>query len=174
MAKKMSIKDLNKYLSSFKYGSIYGEFPYDYYSIEPALFEREKTGICWDFVAYEAWYFNKYFPKTDYRVYYIESDDGEFCHSFLVYKRIGMYHLFEACRAPKGIKQFNTIEELLNYQVEKLVPYDIDNNRMPYIIFEYTPPEEYDLAVDAYMKHIYHTGKKIRSYENYFGLISGV
>jgi hypothetical protein len=176
MGKVKTIEALNEYLNTFSYGSIYGDLPYDYYSIDPVTFEREKKGVCWDFVAFQADYFNKHFYNP-YKIYYLESNDGMFCHAFMVYKtNLNRYTVFESCASIKGLHEFENMSKAIDYEIHKLVPCRGKSKarKLPYILYEYKVPEEYGLTADKYMEHIYHTGTLLRDYDRYSELIRGV
>jgi hypothetical protein len=171
MLRAGSILELNAELNKFSYGCIYGSFPYYYRSVEPRVFEKMKKGVCWDFVAYQKYFFDKKFPDIRYKIYYLESDFGQTCHSFMIYETgLGRFGSFESCHDPKGVRLFESSEEAIDYVVNNFVK----KKNQAYILFEYEPPDRYELPVDDYMKYIYRNGKRIRDINGYREIISGL
>ena len=169
-----TIIEFNAQLNEYKYGCIQGTFPDDYRSIEPSLFDRVKKGVCWDFVAFQAYYFTKMFPLIKYKFYYLEAKDGELCHSFMIFRSgLDEYCIFESCKHPKGIRRFKHVNDALDYEVKLLVDRS-GWGYAPYIIYEYELPKEYNLDCCDYMKHVYHTGKMLRNNRDYYDIIRGV
>lgn len=181
MANTESIEELHKRLSGFSYGTIYGSFPHDYRSVEPAVFAREKKGVCFDYVAYQADYFKKNYPGIKYDLFYFETNFGEFCHTFMLYKNLGVYNIFEACMTPKEIISNPRYMPLMKTKIYQLL--DIakthrgDNfltrHRAPYVLYKYKAPQKYGLYIDGYMEYIYHTGELIKDNDNYLKRVIG-
>lgn len=116
---------LNK---EYKYGVVVNSKPVvnlnnfdffkDYKSLSVSEFERYKTGVCWDFVHYEA----DWFRNTGYKweSYYIEvqDEDGDLpTHCFLTFTIPGsskVYYFESSWGKYKGIEEFDSISSLLN------------------------------------------------------------
>lgn len=125
------IKKFNKYLNTnYKYGVIHNgkiitgnelednfNFYDDYRSLSISEFEKYKTGVCWDYVHYEAKWFKDHGYK--YETYYIEvNDNSGDCptHTFLVFylpNSSKAYYFESSWYTYRGIEEFNNINSLL-------------------------------------------------------------
>ena len=116
--------------SRFQYGiKINGKFDpnriltdedYDKHLVhqKPLDFEKSMVGVCWDCVAYEAWYFKKHFPGVKFRTYYLQYFHKNDCpsHTILTFEMNGAHYLFE-CSFQKysGIYIAQSEVDLLNW-----------------------------------------------------------
>lgn len=118
----------NELSKNYKYGAVKNgkpvkninnfDFYSDYNSITPKEFEKYKAGICYDFVHYEALWFQK--NGYQFETYYLEAydEDGD-CpsHTFLVFylpDSKKAYYFDPPNNRGKGIEEFNSKTELLN------------------------------------------------------------
>lgn len=125
------IIDFNKELNSkYQYGVIKNgkiitgneleykfDFFNDYRSLSVSEFEKYRTGVCWDYVHYEAKWFKDHGYK--YETYYIEVNDGSGdcpTHTFLVFylpNSTKVYYFESSWYQYRGIEEFNDINSLL-------------------------------------------------------------
>lgn len=63
----------------------------------PRQFQKQKGGVCWDYVLYEADWFSKNLPRVPYKAYYVMFDDGVVypTHTFLAFQVGHKHFLFE-------------------------------------------------------------------------------
>ena len=123
------IIDFNKTLNKdFSYGVVYkgkvitnlSKFNFwdDYKSLTIREFEKYKTGVCWDYVHYEANWFKKNGYK--YETYYIEGldKDGDMpTHTFLLFylnDSSKTYYFESSWGKYRGIEEFDSTTKALN------------------------------------------------------------
>ena len=127
------ILDLNKMLNQYEYiipnnGNIITQISEDsfnkYKLLSPDEFKKYKGGICWDYVVYEAYWFDKYFTNIPYSVYFEVLDNKTDCptHTFLIFEYGGKYYWFESSWKPMcGIYGgFDTEKDAVDYVMSKL------------------------------------------------------
>ncbi|MBR5370258.1 MAG: hypothetical protein IK137_03025 [Bacilli bacterium] len=119
----------------------------------PEELKKSKLGVCWDQVELERYYFKE--KGIDINSYFIVHYDGAKCpcHTFISFKENGKYYWFEhAWPMHKGIKEFDTIEDLLNDVREKFIalelPNGYDENHL--FIFNYKEPKPHLGALEFY------------------------
>lgn len=133
---KISLNDilyLNKMLNQYEYiipnnGNIITQVSEDsfnkYKLLSPDEFKKYKGGICWDYVVYEAYWFDKYFTNIPYSVYFEVLDNKIDCptHTFLIFEYGGKYYWFESSWKPMcGIYGgFDTEKDAVDYVMSKL------------------------------------------------------
>ena len=172
-----SINDFYKYLcDNTNYGLVINNRAYKdngnlsdklwdkYKTISPQDFEKYKTGTCWDYVAYEDYYFKTNFPEVKYKLYYCEflfhnkeENNWNQCqtHTWLVYSLNNKYYIFEvAWDSHKGIKEFNSESDMINYYIKELQKankkeYKYDKEL--YKLLEFKQWNDYGLDFDSYM-----------------------
>ena len=131
---------------------------YEYYKmLKPEEFEKYHGGICWDYVAYEADYFNKNFPEIKYSVYFIVSinDDDQPTHTFLLFKHKNYTYWFESSwKSMCGVYRFNNESEALDYICKELRK-GIKNYKKQYAI-KFNPLDKklFGLNTTEYMKYM--------------------
>lgn len=120
-----NIKAFNEFMNEyFNYGILVDGKIYEDYTKEVITsyrtlsikdFQEYKTGICWDFVQYEACWFLKH--KLKYKTFYIEietEDNSNPTHTFLVFFLNDKVYYFESSWYEyKGIEEFDNLEDLL-------------------------------------------------------------
>ena len=121
------IQELLKTLNSYDYGYIsknkekvkeMKNFFYDYRSSSISEFEKNKIGVCWDYVHYEANWFKKH--KYKYETYYIQVQDKDNncpSHTYLVFylpNDLNVYYFESSWEKYKGIERFDNINQLHN------------------------------------------------------------
>jgi hypothetical protein len=118
------IKKFNKLLNSYKYGipkngkigNTSAEDFYKNYRLESIQeFEKNKGGVCWDFVYYEDYYFKKNFKGVPTKLFYIIIDDNKNCptHTFLTFSYKSKYYWFESSWSKySGVHEYNSESEL--------------------------------------------------------------
>lgn len=122
------IKEFYDSIKSFEYGVIHNgkpitnlssfDFWNDYKSLTISEFEKYKTGVCWDFVHYEAKWFNEHGYK--YETYYIETvdHDGDYpSHTFLLFylpDDSNVYYFELSWGKYRGIEIFKNKNEAIN------------------------------------------------------------
>lgn len=119
------IYELLNTLNSYNYGYIVNgiietdmeRFFDNYKSLTIKEFEKYKTGVCWDYVHYEANWFKSHGYK--YETFYIQvQDEDNDCssHTYLIFYLPGsnMPYYFESSWGNQGIEKFKNITELHN------------------------------------------------------------
>lgn len=165
----VDIIEFNKATNNMEYivpngGNIITEISEDdYYKfyklLSPEEFEKYNGGVCWDYVLYEAKYFDKFFPDIPYKTFYFCSERGN-SHTFLIFELDGMYYWYESSwKSQVGIYGFRTERDAVDY-VTNLLLNDLtrrENNGIPmrgYII-EYNVDEiKVGVRCMAYMNHM--------------------
>ena len=133
---KISFNDilhLNKMLNQYEYiipnnGNIITQVSEDsfnkYKLLSPDEFKKYKGGICWDYVVYEAYWFDKYFTNIPYSVYFEVLDNKIDCptHTFLIFEYGGKYYWFESSWKPMcGVYGgFDTEKDAVDYVMSEL------------------------------------------------------
>ena len=172
-----SPKELGMALSDFRFdyisyldGKLIDKNEYKTLSIEEVL--KYNAGRCWDVTAIEECCFEQNFPHIWHRCYYMESEDGNKTHSWLLY------------RDPTDMKyrpMFNISHEdydewynsKSDYSLEVMI-YDTiysmykDPEVDPCVVFEYIPPSEYHLDRERFRKYIFNTGTLLINSNEYF------
>ena len=128
---------------------------------------NSKIGTCWDQVELERLWFekNRYSFKTIFAWFEVNRENDFPTHTFLIYESNGKFywfeHAFEAC---KGIHEFDTEEEAINYFKEKQIEFTLRNNKNikeedkeTLTCYEYSKPD-YHLGVEEYLEFV--TSKK--------------
>ena len=128
---------------------------------------ESKTGTCWDQVELERLWFekNNYSFKTIFIWFEVNRPNNLPNHTFLIYESDGKYYWFEhAYEDFKGIHEFETEEDAINYIKENQYLFALNNNydikeeeKDCLIAYEYSKPNNH-LGVDDYINHV--TSKK--------------
>ena len=120
------IIELLKRLNTYDYGYIKNgkkikgmeNFFDDYKSLTISEFEKYKIGVCWDYVHYEAYWFDKHGYKYDTFYIQVQDEDND-CpsHTYLVFYLPGsnkVYYFESAWGKYQGIEEFDNINKLHN------------------------------------------------------------
>ena len=185
--KQKKIEEFNKKLNDYDYGFLLNGkrlvgFDLDfnkYKTIDPKDFAKHKVGVCWDYVEYESYYFDKYLNMifTSYKLiknntfsmYYMQhiDKDGDMpTHTWLGYKLNDTIYSFESSwKSIRGIKSHESETKMLDYyRSQQEEYYNKTNNKLGrYIIIKYLPLDEYNLSPDQYMKKVFKTGVIVQS-----------
>lgn len=172
----LDVIELNKRLNAFSYGtwvsngfSYMGNYGLEkgiHRTIHPNEFIEHKIGVCWDYVNYEAFWFDANVPLLPYRLYYIEYNKGSNTHTWLTFKTPeNKIVLFESClNGRKGIFAFKTEKDMLDYYCKELVRYMIDKS---YSVFRYVRPSHYGMNAEEFKNYIYSHGQMVRDSNGY-------
>lgn len=133
---------------------------YKYYRLlSPEEFEKYNGGVCWDYVLYEAKYFDKFFQDVWYKTFYFCSERGN-SHTFLIFELDGIYYWYESSwKVHVGIYGFRTEKDAVDYVTNLLLDDLIyrENNGVPmrgYVV-EYDVDEiKVGSRCMAYMNHM--------------------
>lgn len=127
-----------------------------------------KHGTCFDQVELERNWFseNNYKFKTIFLCFKLDKPNNLPTHTFLIYEKNNKYYWFEhAYFNYKGIHEFNSEEQLIEYVKDKQLEYAIETNRATledrkYITcYEYSKPLK-NLNIEKYIKHVTNGIKK--------------
>ena len=124
---------------------------------------KTNIGTCWDQVELERLWFENH--NYIFHTFFMWFEVGRECdyptHTFLIYELNNKYYYFEhAFEAHKGIYEFASINEAIEFVKEKQIEYtkmnfkdasDEDMNCLA--VYEYTKPIK-DLNVDDYLNHV--------------------
>ena len=114
---------------------------------------KNKLGVCWDQVEPERYYFKE--KGIDIKSYFIVHYDGRKCpcHTFISFEDNGKYYWFEhAWERHKGIKEFSSIEDLLNEVKRCFIDLELKNGYVEeqLFIYNYEKPKEHIDVIDFY------------------------
>ena len=124
---------------------------------------KSKIGTCWDQVELE----RQWFAKNNYTVhtFFMWFEVGRECdlptHTFIIYEDNNKNYWFEnAFEAQRGIHEFNTLNEAVEYAKSKQIEYtrmnhkDVSDKDMECLtVYEYTRPKE-NVNVEEYLNHV--------------------
>jgi hypothetical protein len=161
---------LNKILNTYDYGFLIEGVPTtnidwhtqwrQYRTISPEDFYKHKIGVCWDYTAFEAYYFKNFFPDIKFKTYYIELE-GSDTHTFLVYQLGGKFYHFESSyKKIQGIHKKNSLDEVFDWVLFNM----FEGAPKKYKIYEYAI-DKYNLGCEEFMDYIYDNGKLIKRSE---------
>ena len=166
MSKNISYGYLGKNGKVYHYGDV--NFDSDWEE-QYVLQNKEQVlnnlcGNCWDQVEFERdWFINNgYEVKTFYEMVLLDYKNEYPSHSFLTYKDNNKWYWFENSDFDnRGIHEFNSMDELLNYQYQKylnfLKTFNIKDEEIKEIIVtEFTKPKE-NISSNEYINHILKT-----------------
>ena len=129
---------------------------------KPEELIKSKLGVCWDQVELERYYFKE--KGIDIKSYFIVYYDNKRfpCHTFISFEDNNKFYWFEhAWEKHKGIKEFNTLEELLKEVKEKFIELELKNeyDKDYLVIYNYSKPNKKLDTLEFY--HHCEKGKKI-------------
>ncbi len=122
-----------------------------------------KIGTCWDQVELERLWFekNNYNFKTFFSWFEVNRENDLPTHTFLIYEKYNKWYWFEhAFESYRGIHEFRSLEDAINYVKEKQFEFALANNKNTkkedmetLTSYEYTKPGNH-LGVDEYLKFV--------------------
>lgn len=121
------IKDFYDSLNNIKYGwhdkqgRVFtslkdGNFTKNFWMQKVSNIKKSGYAICWEMCELERDYFKS--KQIDYKTIFALSreDNKYFCHTFLIFKYDNSWYWFESSwERMKGIHQYKTIDEILNF-----------------------------------------------------------
>lgn len=163
-------EELNSLLNTFNYGLIIDNRSYvedidwtqmykSYKTLSPEVFEKFETGVCWDYVIYQANYFEQNF-NNEYKTYYIElKNKMSSTHTFMVYEDEGETYYFESSyKKVKGIRKMST-SEAFDFILRNMFE---DEEACDFDIYEYDARNVEGMGTLEFMDHAVKSGKKIK------------
>ena len=123
---------------------------------------ESKIGTCWDQVELERlWFLNKkYDIKTIFIWFETNCENNYPTHTFLLYKKDNNWYWFEHSFFDfRGIHEFSSYEEAIDYVIKKHLNYAIKNNvakledKKIIVSYEYKKLEK-SLTVDEFLEHV--------------------
>lgn len=130
-------------------GDIDWSVMWEYYrTVSPSEFETKRIGVCWDYTAYEAYYFKEFFDFK-FKTYYLELDnDMRDTHTFLVYEDSEFHHIESSFWKLRGIHN-GSLESIFDKVLEKM----FKGNQVNFTILEYTI-DKYNLGTLEFMEYV--------------------
>lgn len=128
---------------------------------------KSRIGTCWDQVELERLWFekNNYEIKTVFICFEVDYKNDYPTHTFLLYKKDTKWYWFEnAFEKYRGIHEYNSFEEAIDYVISKYLEYAVNNgiakkeDKKLISSYEYTKLNE-SVGVKEYIKHV--VNKKI-------------
>lgn len=109
-------------------GNIITKFDYKtlftkYRVLSPEKFKKYNGGICWDYVIYESYYFNKNFRNVPYKAFYHSfiNDRTNPAHTFILFYLSGKVYWFESSlKDLRGVYEFANEIDALSYITREL------------------------------------------------------
>ena len=136
----------------------------------PERLLKEKYGHCFDQVELEREWFTKHNYKvyTFYIMFLLPYENPYTTHTFLVYEDNNKYYHFEhSDYYNRGIHEYNTLDELLDSEINNHLKSNQKDNKMTkeeinsLVIYEYQKPP-YNIGFLDFINNILNNGKKIR------------
>lgn len=142
-------KDKNIYLDTSE------GFSSNYALQSPEEILKTKTGVCWDQVELERYYFSQ--TNIPFKTYFMCYYDNDRCptHTFLIYEKNNNYYWFEhSWKKYIGIHESNDLKELLEDIRSKFIEMEVKDkfNKNNMMLYEYIKPS-YGLSVEEFYKH---------------------
>lgn len=153
------ILDLNKRLNSYKYSyKDYKDFAKEYRVASPEKFEKQQGGVCWDFAAYEAWWFKKNHPDISFTTWYVIFDNNNDCptHTFLTFRYKGKIYYFESAFGKTiGVWQVKSEKDAINFVMDSMIG-KTKLGEYPYYVIKYdaTDKKLIGVGVMSYMERM--------------------
>lgn len=164
---------LNKEMNSWDYGVLINgkkqidndDIDWTQYRTIPIMLVRSKqVGVCWDFVNYEAEWFQKNGFK--FKTFYIQIDDKNMCpsHTFLVFESNGKYYYFESAWFKyQGIKEFRSYSDAFYYVCNNHNQEYNPDRKYKLYAWEYnTKGMDNHLSTNEFMTKIFKEGNEIK------------
>lgn len=138
-------------------------------TINPERLMKVKYGHCWDQVELERYWFsnNGYKFKTFYIWFELPYDNSYSTHTYLVFENNQKYYYFEhSDYNNRGIYEFDSYEDAINYQKEKHIEANkernsIDDEILKHLhIYEYDKPK-YGCTMSEFIDYILENAKEV-------------
>lgn len=174
------VLEFNKRMNKFKYGlAVNGiidasrntsgsDFDKLYHFANPAQFEKQDGGICWDFVTYEADYFKKNIPGIKFTCWYVifNAAPNYPTHTFLTFKLGSKYILFESSfRKIKGVWEASSEKDLINFELDSMIHHGSDKglDKAESHVFKYNALDTSlnGMTCGEFMHHIEEVGRYV-------------
>lgn len=135
----------------------------------PERLIKVQYGHCWDQVELEREWFtnNGYQVKTFYIWFELPYNNSYSTHTYLVFESGKKYYYFEhADFNNRGIYEFETYEDAINYQRKKFIEFNQQRNivcedELKHLhIYEYSKPI-YDCTMNEFINHILANSKEV-------------
>lgn len=172
-------EELNKYLNTFDYGTLNTKGIIDmssgwverYRTMSPQQFEQNHGGICWDYVAFESWFFQRKFPYK-YELFFMQKyNRAKTTHTFLLYEENDSFRIFESSWGRyQGIHHYPTRLSAITLYITKFINYKKD---LPYILLRYKQPTRYGMTSQEYLNYVYDHSQIVMNYKNMLKLMTG-
>ena len=162
--RKIKIEEIMNLMNEIEYGWVDKEgkshikledFADNYILQSPEELIKSKLGVCWDQVELERYYFDKINIKVN-SYFIVHYDDNKCpCHTFISFEDNNKFYWFEhAWEKYRGIREFNSLEELLKEVKEKFIDLELKGNYKEnnLFIYNYKKPK-YHIDVAEFYKH---------------------
>lgn len=160
----LEIRAFNDTLNNYDYGyynlkthqKVTGADMSAYRTISPAEYAKYQLGVCWDFVEYEKYWFDRYFSNVHTQLYYLEANDkSNSTHTFLTFQYNGKWYWFESSwYRYRGIHEYTSESSMVSDVIEKFRP---EKTNTVYAL-KFGGMIKYHLTPREYMKSIWKNG----------------
>lgn len=142
-----------------------------YKSIPPEKFIKLGGGVCWDYVEYEAAYFDAYFKYYSYELYYIEAENNTgdpMTHTWLLYQEGTTFNIIESSwGSMSGIHRYKSKLEAISDYSRLWLKQIGHNTRTPHCIFKYQRQTKFGLNYRDVIMH-YYSGILVKDVKGFF------
>lgn len=142
------------------------EFGQLYRLANPTQFEKQRGGVCWDYVTYEYNWFKKNYPQIPVTAWYIVFDDGKTypTHTYITFKYNHAYYYFEsAFKSIQGLYSANNESDILSAVLKAMDAYNHGILNHDYYVYKYNPidPRLFGSTCEDFMKFIEDNGTEV-------------
>lgn len=154
-----SPKELLEWMNDIEYGWVsksgkihtdFGMKFYNEYSLQsPMEVFKSKTGVCWDQVFFQKYFFDKW--KINNRIFYIErKNKNRDTHTFLIYRKNDKFYWFEnSFEMVRGIHSSYDYLELINQAYNAMCKHTPGDNG--YLVYEVLENPGYSMGCQEFM-----------------------
>lgn len=143
------------------------DFDKCYRVLSPQDFIKYGGGVCWDYVIYQEYYFNKFFPRIEIHTFYHQTihENKDDCpsHTFMIFTIDKRWFWFESSwKDHMGIWEFASLNDTISYISDELIKHaksepDISEYKDEFIVeYKALNPESYGQTCVEFMTHKYH------------------
>lgn len=143
------------------------DFDKCYRVLSPQDFIKYGGGVCWDYVIYQEYYFNKFFPRIEVHTFYHQTihENKDDCpsHTFMIFTIDKRWFWFESSwKDHMGIWEFASLNDTISYISDELIKHaksepDISEYKDEFIVeYKALNPESYGQTCVEFMTHKYH------------------